>query len=99
MKKINLNTIFDKLFPICRGIAGDGYNYSLNILKEYINFKILKYQSGKKVFETSLAESSNYKTSSTYIDTLNREKKIVDNLIKNLANQVNYKLNLIFKEK
>ena len=44
MKKINLNTIFDKLFPICRGIAGDGYNNSLNILKEYINFKISKWK-------------------------------------------------------
>ena len=70
------------------------YNINLNI-----DLEVISESNGKKVFETSLAESSNYKTSSTYIDTLNREKKIVDNLIKNLANQVNYKLNLIFKEK
>ena len=51
MKKINLNRIFDRLFPICRSIAGEGYNNSLNILREYINFKILKYRSGKKIFD------------------------------------------------
>ena len=37
--------------------------------------------SGKKVFENSFSESRNYKSSTMYIDTLNREKKIVDNLI------------------
>ncbi len=51
MKKINPNRIFDRLFPICRSIAGEGYNNSLNILREYINFKILKYRSGKKIFD------------------------------------------------
>ena len=51
MKKINFNRIFDKLFPICRSITGEGYNDSLNILKEYINFKILKYPSRKKIFD------------------------------------------------
>ena len=55
--------------------------------------------NGKKIFEMSFSEDSNYKTSDSYIDTLNRERKIVDNLIKSIASQINSRLNLVFKEK
>ena len=61
MKKINLNKIFDKLYPICRSITGDGYKKSLNILKEYINFKILQYRSGKKIFDWVIPDEWNIK--------------------------------------
>ena len=76
--------------------SGTILEYNININFE---LEVISESDGKKVFATSLSESSNYKTSSAYTDTLSREKKIVDNLIKSLANQVNYKLNLIFKEK
>ena len=79
-----------------KSASGTVLEYNININFE---LEVISELDGKKIFATSLSESSNYKASSTYTDTLSREKKIVDNLIKSLANQVNYKLNLIFKEK
>ena len=87
MKKINLNTIFDKLFPICRSIAGDGYNNSLNILKEYINFKILKYQCGKKVFDWIIPDEWNVKNA--YIK---KNKKKIINFEDNNLHLVSYSI-------
>ena len=43
--------IFDILFPINRSILGEGYKKSLKILCDYIDFKIHKFPSGKKVFD------------------------------------------------
>tara|TARA_B100001123_G_scaffold430827_1_gene551409 strand:+ start:243 stop:1550 length:1308 start_codon:yes stop_codon:yes gene_type:complete len=51
VKKFNLEKIFDRLYPINRSIIGKGYDKSLEILSEYINFKIDKYPSGKKIFD------------------------------------------------
>lgn len=78
-----------------RNSTGAVLEYNINI---NFNLSVISEFDGKKIFETSFGESSNYKASETYIDTLNREKKIVDNLIKSIANQINSKLNLIFKE-
>lgn len=43
--------LFNKLFPIPRSITGKGYRKSLNILKKYIPFKIVKFNSSTKVFD------------------------------------------------
>ena len=74
MNKKTLGRIFDELFPICRSITGDGYNKSLNILKNFINFKILKYRSGKKIFDW--VTPNEWNISDAYIEKNN--KKIVD---------------------
>ncbi len=50
MNKI-LNKLFDDLWPICRSVAGPGFDKSLQILKNHIPFKIVKIQSGKKVYD------------------------------------------------
>jgi aminopeptidase-like protein len=47
----DLEKIFDKLFPICRSITGNGYRESFNIIKKFIPFKKFKYRTGKKVFD------------------------------------------------
>lgn len=44
-----LNELFDRLFPICRSIMGEGYRKSMEILKEYIPFNILRFSTGSKV--------------------------------------------------
>ena len=50
MDKI-INKLFDELWPICRSIAGPGFDNSLAILGKHIPFKIKKIKSGKKVFD------------------------------------------------
>lgn len=50
MNKI-INQLFDELWPICRSVAGPGYDKSLKILKKYIPFKIKKIKTGKKIFD------------------------------------------------
>ena len=51
MKTINYSKIFDKLFPINRSIIVDGYRKSLNIIKNFINIREIKYKSGKKIWK------------------------------------------------
>ena len=51
IKNSFFSKLYDKLFPINRSIIGQGYNDSLKILSRYINFKIYKFPSGKKVFD------------------------------------------------
>ena len=55
-KKITLNkkfisSLFDELFFIPRSITGKGIRKSLNIFRKFINFKIYKTKSGKKIFD------------------------------------------------
>lgn len=47
----NINTLFDELWPICRSIAGPGFDKSLKILRNHIPFKEKKIPSGTKVFD------------------------------------------------
>ena len=57
----NVNKIFDKLFPICRSITGEGYRQSFDIIKKFIPFKKYKYPSGKKVFDWKVPNEWNIK--------------------------------------
>lgn len=50
MDKI-IDQLFNKLWPICRSVAGPGYDKSIKILKKHIPFKIKKIKSGKKIFD------------------------------------------------
>ena len=67
--------LFDKLFPINRSITGKGYDISLKILKKKIPFKILKFRSGKKVFDWKIPKIWNVKEA--YLISPNG-KKIID---------------------
>ena len=49
--RLNYNKIFDQLYPLNRSITGEGYRKSLKILSKYIKFKIIKFESGKKIFD------------------------------------------------
>tara|TARA_B100000989_G_scaffold164030_1_gene122556 strand:- start:20893 stop:22200 length:1308 start_codon:yes stop_codon:yes gene_type:complete len=72
--KFKLNKLFDDLFPICRSITGNGYSRSLDILRKYINFKIIKYRSGKKVFDWVVPKEWNI--TDAYV--IKNKKKIID---------------------
>lgn len=71
----NVNKIFDKLFPICRSITGEGYRQSFDIIKKFIPFKKYKYPSGKKVFDWKVPNEWNIKEA--YIENFSK-KKIID---------------------
>ena len=47
----DLETYFDRLWPICRSITGPGYRESLDILSELMPNERLKFPSGKEVFD------------------------------------------------
>ena len=83
---INLEKIFDELFPICRSITGNGYRKSFNIIKRFIPFKKYKYQTGKKVFDWSIPKEWNIKNA--YVANLKGEK-IID-FKKNNLHVMNY---------
>ena len=54
--KNSVEELFDRLFPICRSILGQGYRDSLEILKEYIPFKEEEYMSGTKVLNWTVPQ-------------------------------------------
>lgn len=51
MLKKRIESYFDRLWPICRSITGEGYRQSLDILNEIIPTDRLKFPSGRKVFD------------------------------------------------
>ena len=46
-----IDQLFNELWPICRSVAGPGFDKSLNILKKHVPFKIKKIKSGKRIFD------------------------------------------------
>ena len=55
--------------------------------------------SRKKVLSKTFALDGNYKASDLYIDTLNRERKIINELIETIATQILTALSLAYGEK
>jgi hypothetical protein len=55
--------------------------------------------SRKKVLSKTFALNSNYRTSDLYLDTINREKKIINELTERIATQILTDLNLIYGKK
>ena len=55
--------------------------------------------SRKKVLSKTFTLDGNYKASDLYTDTLNREKKIIDELIESIATQILTDLSLTYGEK
>ena len=52
--------------------------------------------NGEKILDKSFSQRSTYKASNVHIDTLNREKKIVDNMVGGIAEEITKDLNLIY---
>ena len=48
---LDIEHLFDELFPIPRSITGDGYRKSLQIISRFIPFEIERTFSGAKVFD------------------------------------------------
>lgn len=82
----DLELYFDKLWPICRSITGDGLRESFRILQEIIPLKLTEVPSGTEVFDWTVPDEWNIRDA--YIITPDG-KKIADFNVNNL-HVVNY---------
>ena len=66
-----------------------------------ISFDLIATESvsRKEIFSKTFALDSNYKTSDLYIDMINREKKIINELTESIATQILTDLSLVYGEK
>lgn len=79
---------FDKLWPICRSITGNGLRESLSILQELVPLEMVEVPTGTQVFDWTIPKEWNIKDA--YI--LNQEgKKVCDFKLNNL-HVVNYSI-------
>ena len=74
---------------------------SIGATSEYtvtINFnvKVISETNNKVIFTQDFNSINSFKTSKVHLDTLRRENKIVDNSIKNIAEQISKRLSVIF---
>ena len=67
------------------------YNFSVNF-----HVSVTSDNDGEEILTQNFSQSDTYKASKLHLDTLNRERKIVDNIVKNIADQITIKLNLIY---
>ncbi len=86
--KQDLEKYFDKLWPICRSISGDGLRESLNILNEIIPLELTDVPTGSIVFDWTVPKEWNIR--SAWIITPDG-KKIADLVVNNL-HVVNYSI-------
>lgn len=84
----DLEAYFDRLWPICRSITGNGLRASFKILQEVIPLKLTEVPSGKQVFDWNIPMEWNIHQA--YIITP-EGKKIAD-FSKNNLHVVNYSL-------
>ena len=54
-----LETYFNRLFPICRSITGSGYQESLEIIREIIPLKKIDFTSGTDCFDWTVPDEWN----------------------------------------
>jgi aminopeptidase-like protein len=84
--KDELEHYFDRLWPICRSISGNGLRESFNILKEIIPLNTYEIPTGTKVFDWTIPKEWNIKDA--YIITPEGNK--ICDFKKNNLHVVNY---------
>ena len=84
----NLEKYFDRLWPICRSITGNGLRESFSILKEIIPLELIEIPTGQKILDWEIPKEWNIRDA--YIIAPNGEK-IVD-FKKNNLHVVNYSI-------
>ena len=78
---LEIEQYFDRLWPICRSISGDGLRTSFQILQELIPLELKEYATGQKVFDWEIPKEWNI--TDAYIITPSGQK-ICDFNVNNL---------------
>tara|TARA_B100000029_G_scaffold35039_2_gene32895 strand:+ start:930 stop:1400 length:471 start_codon:yes stop_codon:yes gene_type:complete len=91
MCKMNINK---ERFASNKDRSGKIIEYTLNV---NLDLEITSILDTNSVLTKSYSEKRSYKASNLYSDTISREKKISQDLIKSIADQINNDLNLIYK--
>ena len=86
--KDELEHYFDRLWPICRSISGNGLRESFDILKEVIPLNTYEIPTGAKVFDWTIPKEWNI--DDAYIISPDGEK--ICNFKKNNLHVVNYSI-------
>ena len=68
-------------------------------LKISFDLTAIESVSRKKILSKTFTLDSNYKASDLYMDTINRERKIINESIESIATQILTALNLAYEEK
>ena len=71
--------------------AATEYNLKINF-----DIEVISNLDGKSVFSKTFSENSSFKASTLHVDTLNREKKIIEDIIGTINNELTRQLNLIY---
>ena len=92
---LNINAIKDRSIAH-KDSTGKIIKYNLKISFDLTATESI---SRKQVLSKTFALEGNYKASDLYLDTLNREKKVIDELIESIATQILTDLSLAYGEK
>ena len=76
-----------------RTSIGASSEYTVTII---FNVKVTSETNNKVIFIQNFTSTNSFKTSKVHLDTLRRENKIVDNTIKDIAEQISKRLSVIF---
>jgi aminopeptidase-like protein len=79
--KQRIEHYFDRLFPICRSLSGNGVRETFEILKEIIPLQLHEIPSGKKVFDWTVPKEWNIRDAYILDD---QGKKFCDFKVNNL---------------
>lgn len=83
---LQMDELFDRLFPICRSITGEGLRKTLSILSEYIPLEHFGVESGSKVFDWTIPKEWVIKDAVLK----NPDGDIIANFKKNNLHVINY---------
>jgi aminopeptidase-like protein len=83
-----IETYFDRLWPICRSITGDGLRNSFEILKEIIPLQLHEVKSGTEIFDWTVPDEWNIRDACIFTPA---GEKIADFSTNNL-HVVNYSM-------
>lgn len=89
-RALEIETYFDRLWPVCRSITGDGLRRSFKLLQEIIPLELTEVPSGTQVFDWEVPDE--WSIRDAYIITP-EGKKIADFKVNNL-HVVNYSISV-----